>query len=100
MSHIPYYGEEEKDATSEKNHTHRKELKTMTNKNGFEIRAEVLEMAKSYMDRQMEMNIEYANKMQDLGGISREDFKNAYKPYGIETLMEKAQEFYGFVEKK
>lgn len=72
----------------------------MANKNGFEIRAEVLEMAKSYMDKQLELNMEYAKKMQELGQIQMEDFQKAFQPYSVEDLMEKAKEFYSFVEKK
>lgn len=71
----------------------------MTVKNPFEIRAEVLEMAKSYMDRQMELNLEYASKMNEIGQIQLEEYKNAFKPYTVEELMEKAKEFYSFVEK-
>jgi hypothetical protein len=72
----------------------------MANKNGFEIRAEILEMAKSYMDKQMELNMEYAKKMQELGQIQMGDFQKAFQPYSVEDLMEKAKEFYSFVEKK
>jgi len=69
-------------------------------KNGFEIRAEVLEMAKDYMDKQTELNLEYAKKMQELGQIQMEEYKKAFEPYSMDDLMKKAQEFYSFVEKK
>jgi hypothetical protein len=72
----------------------------MPNKNAYELRAEVLEMAKSYMDKQMELNLEYAKKMQEIGQIRAEEFKAAFKPYTLDELMEKAREFYSFVEKK
>ena len=100
-------------------HTHRKEMichtyhitakkkmqqvkrkKPMTNKNGFEIRADVLEMAKDYMDKQMQLNLDYVTKMQEIGKIQAEEYKAAFKPYTVEELMEKAKEFYSFVEKK
>lgn len=69
-------------------------------KNGFEIRAEVLEMAKNYMDRQMELNLDFAKSMQEIGRISLSEYKKAFEPYSMDDLMEKAQEFYSFVEKK
>jgi hypothetical protein len=35
----------------------------MSNKNPFEIRAEVLALAKDYMDKQLQLNIELTQKM-------------------------------------
>lgn len=70
------------------------------NKNPFEIRADVLEMAKSYMDQQMSLNIQYAEKMHALGQAQLEDIKKAYTSYGIDELMAKAQEMYTFVTTK
>jgi hypothetical protein len=69
-------------------------------KNGYEIRAEILEMAKDYMDKQMQLNLEYAQRMQELGQIQLEEYKRAFQPYSMAELMEKAQEFYSFVDKK
>lgn len=86
--------------TAKKRQNKQKKEHEMANKNGFEIRAEILEMAKSYMDKQMELNMEYAKKMQELGDIHMEDFKKAFQPYSVDELMEKAKEFYSFVEKK
>ena len=70
------------------------------NKNPFEIRADVLEMAKSYMDFQMSLNIQYAEKMYALGQTQLEDIKAAYTTYSIDELMAKAQEMYSFVTTK
>lgn len=86
-------------AKSHKTHPKKRE-KIMPNKNAYELRAEVLEMAKSYMDKQLELNMEYAKKAQELGHIQMEQFKSACQPYSVEELMEKAREFYSFVEKK
>lgn len=72
----------------------------MTNKNPFEIRADVLQLAKDYMDQQMHLNIQYWEKMQEIGKASVEDMKSAYTPYTIEDLMKKAQDMYSFVSKK
>jgi hypothetical protein len=76
----------------------------MTNKNGFEIRADVLKMAKSYMDKQTELTVDYANRMQEMGKAQsssfKEEFEKSFKLYSVEDLLAKAQEFYDFVEKK
>jgi phage host-nuclease inhibitor protein Gam len=72
----------------------------MTSKNPFQIRSEVLELAKEYMDKQTAMNIEYAEKMQALGKIQVEDYTKAFKPYTFDDLMNKAKEMYSFVSSK
>ena len=72
----------------------------MSNKNPFEIRTEVLEMAKDYMDKQTQMNVEFATKMFEAGKKNAEELKEAMTPYSMEDLMEKAKEMYSFVSKK
>lgn len=76
----------------------------MSNKNPFEIRAEMLQLAKDYMDQQYHMNIQFYENMIAEGKKVREDveeqLKEAYKMYSMEELMEKAKELYGFVAKK
>lgn len=76
----------------------------MTSKNPFEIRAEMLQLAKDYMDQQYHMNIQFVENMVAEGEKSRKDIedqlKEAYKMYSMEDLMEKAKEMYGFVSKK
>lgn len=76
----------------------------MTNKNPFEIRAEVLQLAKDYMDQQYHMNIQFYENMIAEGEKTRKDIeenlKEAYKMYTMEDLMDKAKELYGFVSKK
>ena len=39
----------------------------MSNKNPFEIRQEILELAKDYMDKQWEMNLEFTKSMYSQG---------------------------------
>lgn len=74
------------------------------NKNPFEIRAEMLKLAKDYMDQQYHMNIQFLENMVAEGNKAREDIqeqlKEAYKMYSTEDLMEKAKEMYSFVSKK
>ena len=72
----------------------------MANKNPFEIRAEMLTLAKDYMDQQYYMNKEFAEKMFDAGKKTAEEMQEAFKMYSVEELMEKAKEMYSFVSKK
>ena len=72
----------------------------MSNKNPFEIRTEMLSMAKDYMDRTWEMNYMFTQQLFDQGKKTAEDMQEALKPYSTEELMKKATEFYSFVSKK
>jgi len=72
----------------------------MTNKNPFEIRADMLKLAKDYMDKQYETNIAVAEKMTDIGEKTLEDIRETYKMYSTEELMAKAKEMYSFVSTK
>jgi hypothetical protein len=72
----------------------------MTNKNPFEIRAEMLQLAKEYMDQQYHMNVQFAEKLMEQNKQTAEELKDAYKMYSMEDLMEKAKEMYNFVSKK
>jgi hypothetical protein len=72
----------------------------MTSKNPFEIRAEMLQLAKEYMDQQYHMNVQFAEKMMEQNKQTADDLKDIYKMYSIEDLMAKAKEMYEFVSKK
>jgi len=72
----------------------------MTQKNPFEIRAEMLQMSKDYMDQQYKMNIQLATDMYDQGLKTRDELQDAYKIYSVKDMMEKAKEMYSFVSKK
>jgi ABC-type transporter lipoprotein component MlaA len=72
----------------------------MTNKNPFEIRADMLQLAKEYMDQQYHMNIQFAENMMEQGKKTVEEVKESYKMYSMDELMEKAKEMYSFVSKK
>lgn len=72
----------------------------MTNKNPFEIRSEMLTLAKEYMDQQLAMNKDFAEKMHEAGKKTLEELQEANKMYTMEELMEKAREMYTFVSKK
>ena len=76
----------------------------MSNKNPFEIRADMLKLAKDYMDQQYHMNIQFYENMIAEGDKVREEvvdqLKDAYKMYSMDDLMEKAKEMYSFVSTK
>lgn len=77
----------------------------MSNKNPFEIRTDILAMAKDYMDRQQDLNMQFAHRAYetalDAGKVTAETWKEfCPAQYSIEELTKKAQELYGFVSKK
>lgn len=72
----------------------------MSSKNPFEIRADMLKLAKDYMDAQHQLNIQLANDMFEQGKKTYEDVQDAYKMYSTEDLMAKAKEMYAFVSNK
>lgn len=69
-------------------------------KNPFEIRAEMVQLAKEYMDKQQDMNVQLMNDMYEQGKKNYEEVQEAYKMYSMEDMMTKAQEMYTFVSKK
>lgn len=72
----------------------------MSNKNPFEIRAEMLQLAKDYMDQQYHMNVNFAEKMVEQHKKTIEEIQDVYKMYSMEDLMAKAKEMYTFVSNK
>lgn len=72
----------------------------MANKNPFEIRSEMLQLAKDYMDQQYHMNVEFTQKMFEQGQKTAEDLQDAMKMYSMDELMEKAKEMYSFVSSR
>lgn len=72
----------------------------MSNKNPFEIRAEVLELAKDYLDQHIKINTTFAEAMFKQGQLSLEEFQKASQMYTMDELMEKAKEMYNFVSTK
>lgn len=72
----------------------------MTNKNPFEIRADMLKLAKDYMDQQYHINMDFWRQQLEANKATTEEFQKACQPYSIEDLMEKAREMYSFVSDK
>ena len=69
-------------------------------KNPFEIRTEMIALAKEYLDQVTALNIEAANKMMEAGKIQAEEYQKAVQMYTMDDLMVKAQEMYKFVSTK
>jgi hypothetical protein len=69
-------------------------------KTPFEIRAEMLQMAKDYMDQAWHVNVDFSRQLFKQGKKTAEEMTKALEPYPMKDLMAKAQEFYGFVSKK
>ena len=72
----------------------------MSNKNPFEIRQEVLKMAKDYMDQQWSMNLKFTQELFTQGTKTVEEVQSALKMYSSQDLIDKAAEMYTFVTKK
>jgi len=72
----------------------------MTTKNPFEIRAEMLQLAKDYMDQSYHMNLNFMQKAFEEGKKTFEEYQAATRMYSTEDLVKKAQEMYSFVSKK
>ena len=71
------------------------------NKNPFEIRAEMLQLAKEYMDQQYHMNVNFMERAMEEGKKTFEEYQEAVtKMYSMEDLMAKAKEMYSFVSTK
>ena len=72
----------------------------MSNKNPFEIRQEILGMAKDYMDQVWHMNVDITRQMVEQNKATTEALTKAMQPYSMKALLEKANEMYAFVTKK
>lgn len=81
----------------------------MSNKTPYEIRLEVLQMAKSHFDQTYTAQLEFAkeafSKLQLASHISAQQFKDMIEakipvPYSMEDLVKKANDMYSFITKK
>jgi Tfp pilus assembly protein PilF len=70
-------------------------------KNPFEIRAEMLQLAKDYMDKQQALNVDFMEKAFEEGKKTFDEYQaTATQMYSMDELMEKAKEMYSFVSNK
>jgi len=77
----------------------------MSNKNPFEIRTDLLAMAKDYLDKQQELTWEFQKKaLEKMNENTTEVLtfvkENQPKTYTMKDLIDKANEMYNFVSKK
>lgn len=77
----------------------------MTNKNPFEIRSEMLMMAKEMLDRQYDTQLAVAHQMMDMYRDNAEKAMEAYKQYvpkmyTPEEIKAQATKLYEFVADK
>lgn len=80
-------------------------MATAAFKNPFEIRTDILQMAKDYMDSQYQLNVEYSKKMIEESlkqgkEVTESVQKFAPDLYTIDDWLKNAQKLYGFVSKK
>lgn len=70
-------------------------------KTGYEIRADILHLAKEYMDKQSALYMEYSKKMIDAGNQNMSELAKNYIPnYSIEDMIKIAERMYSFVNEK
>jgi hypothetical protein len=70
-------------------------------KNAFEIRSDILALAKDYMDKQTAVNAEFTKALITAGTYTLQDIATTIKTtYSMEELMKTADKMYGFVAKR
>lgn len=71
-------------------------------KTGYEIRADILALAKDYLDKQTQATLEYNRQMLAAGNELIVNYlkTNVAQPYGMQELLKAAQEMYSFVSEK
>lgn len=79
--------------------------KSTVNKTPYELRFDILEMSKDYFQRINDVNLAFAQEAFQMavgkGKASYSDWeKFVPKAYSFDEVIEKAQELYGFVNKK
>jgi hypothetical protein len=73
--------------------------------NPFEIRTQMLEMAKSYLEKQQEINTQFAKQAFDQLVVTGQCLQTEWKDYApqmynFDEITKKAKELYGFVNAK
>lgn len=88
---------------TEKNSQHAKSVQHA--KTPYEIRLEVLQMAKDHLDATIKMQTEFAARMFESLKVANkatveELAKYAPQMYSVDDITKKAQELYSFIQKK
>lgn len=70
-------------------------------KNAFEIRSDILALAKDYMDKQAQINAEFTKALISAGTTNMQELAKAVQTtYSMDDLLRTAEKMYGFVAKK
>lgn len=70
-------------------------------KNAFEIRSDILALAKDYMDKQAQINTEFTKALISAGTTNMQELAKAVQTtYSMDDLLKTAEKMYGFVAKK
>lgn len=70
-------------------------------KNAFEIRSDILALAKDYMDKQAQINAEFTKALITAGNTSMQELaKSVQTAYSMDDLLKTAEKMYGFVAKR
>lgn len=70
-------------------------------KNAFEIRSDILALAKDYMDKQAQINVEFTKSLISAGTSNMQEIvKSVNTTYSMEDLIKTAEKMYGFVAKR
>lgn len=70
-------------------------------KNAFEIRSDVLALAKDYMDKQAQLNSDFTKSLINASNVNMQEFaKSIQTAYSMDELMKTAERMYSFVAKK
>lgn len=69
-------------------------------KNAFEIRSDILALAKDYMDKQAQINAEFTKAIINAGTANMQEIaKTVQTTYSMDDLLKTAEKMYGFVAK-
>jgi hypothetical protein len=70
-------------------------------KNAFEIRADILAMAKDYMDKQIQLNKEFTEALVRAGTANIQELAQSMQTaYSTDELLKTAEKMYSFVSKR
>lgn len=70
-------------------------------KNAFEIRSDILALAKDYMDKQAQINAEFTKALIAAGTANMQEIAKAVQTsYSMDDLLKTADKMYSFVNKK
>jgi hypothetical protein len=70
-------------------------------KNAFEIRSDILALAKDYMDKQAQINAEFTKALITAGTANMQEIAKAVQTtYSMDELLKTADKMYTFVSKR